>query len=209
MKLKCLLLLSLLTGFAMFTPRVHAQAVEQGNVTIDGYYGFPNLMTSLFKAIAETNTTDPNLKVKGFGPVGGRVSYMVSDKIGVGLDIFYANSSFKYSDLGTDSLGNTKTYNYQLTNSRPRFLLRMDAHFGQSDVVDPYFAVGLGYSAAKYKFTTDDPGFDQTVYSTRKLLPIAYRIAFGTKFYFAKFLGAGLEVGLGGPLVTVGLTGKF
>ena len=209
MKLKCLLLLSLLTGFAMFTPRVHAQAVEQGNVTIDAYYGFPNFMTSLFRAIAETNTDDPNLKVKGLGPLGGRVSYMVSDKIGVGLDVFYANSSFEYTDVGTDSLGNAKNYNYKLSNPRPRFLLRMDLHFGESDVVDPYVGFGLGYSASKYKFTTDDPNFDQTIYSTRNLIPVAYRIAFGTKFYFAKFLGAGVEVGLGGPLVTVGLSGKF
>ena len=209
MKLKCLLLLSLLTGFAMFTPRVHAQTVEQGNVIIDGYYGFPNLMTTLFKAIATDNTDDPNLKVKGVGPFGGKVQYMVSDKIGVGLDIFYASSSFEYTDVGTDSLGNLKNYNYKLTNSRPRFLLRLDWHLGESDVVDPYLGVGLGYSAAKYKFATDDPGFDQTVYSTRNLLPVAFRVAFGTKVYFAKFLGAGVEVGLGGPLVTVGLSGKF
>jgi len=42
----------------MFTPRVQAQTVEQGNVIIDGYYGFPNLMTTLFRAIATAKWAD-------------------------------------------------------------------------------------------------------------------------------------------------------
>ncbi len=211
MKCKFLLLFALATVQIYGTSSiVKAQSVEKGNVIIDGYYGFPNLMTVFFKAIAESNTDDPSLKVKGLGPFGGRVQYMVSDKIGVGLDVFYAKSSFEYTDRTTDfNTGLPVTYNYKLVNSRPRFLLRADFHLGESDAVDPYFAVGLGYSAASYKFTTNDPVFDINIYNTRSLLPVAFRAAFGTKFYFAKFLGAGVEVGLGGPLVTFGLSGKF
>ena len=101
-------------------------------------------------------------------------------------------------------------YSYELTNPRPRFLLRGDYHFGNSDIVDLYAGFGLGYNASKIKFSTNDPFFDLLeYYKIRSSIPVAYRIAFGTKFYFAKFFGAGFEVGIGGPALTVGLTGKF
>lgn len=209
MKRTVTLLFSLVAAWAIFAPTAKAQVLNQGNVIIDPYYGFPNLMTTFFRAIADANTNDPNLKVGGVGPFGGRVQFMVSDKIGVGLDSYFASSYFEYTDIGVDSLGNTHSYTYRLSNPRPRFLLRADFHFGNSEMVDPYFAVGLGYSAARYKFTTNDPLFDEDTYETRNLLPIAYRLAFGTKVYFVKFLGAGVEVGLGGPLVTIGLSTKF
>ncbi len=210
MKRKFFFLAVLAVGLLGATPNVQAQAVEKGNFMIDVYYGFPNLMTSLFKAIAEANTDDPNLKIRGIGPFGGKIQYMVGEKIGIGLDVFYAQSSFEYTDNYIDgTTGLPVSYNYKLVNSRPRFLLRGDFHLGDNDVVDPYFGVGLGYNAGNYKFTTTDPFFDITAYNTRNLIPVAYRLAFGTKFYFAPFLGAGVEVGLGGPLLTVGLSGKF
>lgn len=189
------------------TNRAVAQ-VEQGNIIIDGYYGFPNLMTGLLRSIAtNASTTSFDLKVTGVGPFGGRLSYMATDNIGIGLDVFYANSGFEYSD--TIISGNGTRYFYKLSNPRPRFLARVDYHFNIAEKVDMYAGAGIGYSTAKYKLETNDPTFVLTQYSTRNLVPVAYRIAFGTKFYFVKFLGAGVEVGLGGPLVTVGLSGKF
>jgi outer membrane protein W len=168
------------------------------------------LMTSVFRVIAEGSTVDPDLKVKGLGPFGLKGQFMVTDNIGIGLDCYYANSSFSYSNSGTDSLGNATTYHYKLINHRPRFLLRMDYHINASEKVDPYFGFGLGYSAARYSFETDDPAFDlATYYDLRTLIPVAYRVAFGCKIYFTKFLGAGAEVAIGGPLFTFGVSSKF
>lgn len=209
MKQKLLILVFLVAGMAWTTPSAKAQAVEQGDVMLDAYYGFPNLMTGLFRVIANEATSDPNLEVKGAGPFGAKVSYMITDNIGLGLDFFYANSAFKYTDTGIDSSGAAYSYTYQLSNPRPRFLLRADYHFGNSDVVDPYGAIALGYNASRYSFTTDDPDFELINYSTRAIVPVAYRLAFGVKFYFVKFFGATAEIGMGGPLLTVGVSGKF
>ncbi|MFN8397854.1 MAG: outer membrane beta-barrel protein [Bacteroidia bacterium] len=188
--------------------KVRAQAVEQGDFIIDGYYGFPNLMTGILRTIAvNTNTDLFDLKVTSLGPFGGRLSYMATENIGVGLDVYYAKSAFEYSD--TLISGNGTRYYYRLSNPRPRFLARVDYHFNIADKVDMYAGAGIGYSGSRYILDTNDPNFIIDRYSTRTLVPVAYRLAFGTKFYFVKFLGAGVEIAMGGPLVTVGLSGKF
>jgi hypothetical protein len=106
--------------------------------------------------------------------------------------------------------GNAYSYSYSLTNPRPRFLARVDYHFGNSEIVDFYGAAGLGYSGSRYKLVTDDPVFTLANYALREIrLPVAFRLAFGTKIYFIKNFGATAEIGLGGPLLTVGLSGKF
>lgn len=209
MKRKILFFLLVAASLFVTAPVAKAQAVEQGNFMIEGYYGFPNLMTSLLRTVAKATTDDPNLKIGGLGPLGGRVQYMLSDEIGLGIDFYYANSSVSYTDQTTDTNGNPVSYTYKLTSSRPRFLLRMDYHIEASDKIDPYAAVGLGYSASKYTVETNDPYVDIDSYSLRKLIPVAFRVAFGAKFYFVKFLGVGAEVGLGGPLFTGGVTAKF
>jgi hypothetical protein len=75
--------------------------------------------------------------------------------------------------------------------------------------VDPYFGFGLGYNATSFKFETNDPDFQEDTFLTRPLIPVAFRTSFGTWFIFADHFGAGVEVGIGGPLVTLGLSGKF
>jgi opacity protein-like surface antigen len=185
-----------------------AQIVEQGNIVIEPYYGFPNLMSGLLRLQAEL-ISDSNLVVKSFGPAGIRGEFMVSDKLGLGFDFYYANSSAEYTSNETDSLGNSVTYTYKASIPRPRFLVRATAHLAESDVVDPYFVFGLGYNATKLKLTTNDPNYSEDDVAVRQLLPIAYRIGFGTRIYFMDNLGIGLEVGLGGPFATAGITVKF
>ena len=196
-----------LTGTAFMTK---AQAVEKGNVMLDVYYGFPNLTTGILRVAARSVTDVPNLKVSGVGPFGAKASYMVTDHVGIGLDFYYASSGVSYTDSGIDSIGTPYNYSYHLTNPRPRFLARVDYHFGNSEIVDFYGAAGLGYSGSRYKLVTDDPVFTLANYALREIrLPVAFRLAFGTKIYFVKNFGATAEIGLGGPLLTVGLSGKF
>lgn len=198
-----ILLLVLLVSIAK------AQPVRRFNVITDAYYGFPNLMTGILRIIAEDYTDDPNLKSKGIGPFGSRSQFMLSKRVGVGMDFYYASSSFEYTNQTVDSAGSAISYHYKLTNTRPRFLARVDIHFGESKIFDPYCAFGLGYSAARYKFETDDPSVGIESYDVKSPFPVAYRMAAGAHLYFVKFMGVGAEFGLGGPLITFGLSGKF
>jgi hypothetical protein len=213
MKLKAVLILGLLMGCTLLTSRVNAQPVKRFNTITTAYYGWPNLMTLLFRGVVNNIPEASGVKVGGVGPVGNHTQFMISNHVGVGLDFCFGRTSLSYTQTTTDSLGNSQTYDYELINNRPRILARVDIHMGNAKSVDPYFAFGLGYLRSGIKFNTTDPLFDYEDYDISNLafnMPfIAYRAAFGVKFYFIKFMGAGFEMGLGGPLITFGLVGKF
>ena len=69
---------------------VHAQAMEQGKIGIDVYYGYGTFASAIVKAI----TSESTAKTSFLGPVGVRGEYMVSDEVGVGLDFYFSNSNF-------------------------------------------------------------------------------------------------------------------
>jgi hypothetical protein len=213
MKLKALLVLGLVLGCVSLTSTVNAQPVKRFNTITYAYYGWPNLMTLLFRGVVNNIPEASGVRVGGVGPVGNHTQFMVSNHVGLGLDFCFGRTSLAYTETTTDSLGQTRTYDYELINNRPRILARIDVHMGNAKAVDPYFAFGLGYLGSSIKFNTNDPAFDYEDYDINQLalkLPfIAYRAAFGLKVYFVKFMGAGFEMGLGGPLVTFGLVGKF
>ena len=79
------------------TSQVEAQVVEQGKVIVDGYYGFPNLYSSIFKTAYANSGTELNLKIGSMGPVGIRGEYLISNKIGFGLDLGMNSTTLTYS----------------------------------------------------------------------------------------------------------------
>src|SRR3990167_4391743 len=98
-----------------------AQAVEEGNILIDVYYGFPNLYATVFRNAYANSGTEENVDINGLGPLGLRGEYMVSEKIGAmvtfnyhflesndNLDAYfmvgagYSNRSFKFTSTDPD-----------------------------------------------------------------------------------------------------------
>lgn len=128
--------LLLIFSFAFFSAFGFSQAVEQGNVLIDGYYGFPNLWTSVLKTAYASSSTATGITIGTFGPVGGRFEYLLSDKVGLGLDVHTATSSVTWTD---------GIYSYKVSANRLRFCPRINVHFGSSDNLDLYGAFGVGY----------------------------------------------------------------
>lgn len=171
------------------TNQIHAQALEQGNVVISPYYGFPNLYTSVLKSTYANSGY--NEEVGGIGPVGLRGEFMATDRIGIGVDFNYANTYIKWSD---DFSG--PVYNYEVSVPRIRAMARFNFHFGNSDVFDFYAGVGAGFSSFTAKYETDDP--DWFYEEVSNPIPVAFRAAVGTTYFFTDFLGASLELGLGG-----------
>ncbi len=189
-----------------------AQALQEGNVVFDGYYGWPNFFTTLAKAAYISSGQDENLKIGGIGPLGARAEYMVTDRVGVGIDLFVANSSLGWSERTTifnPTTGNNEdvTYNYDLDFNRITALARFNYHFGSSDKFDPYAAVGAGYRSTSLSFTTNDPDFLEQ--SVGGALPIGIRLAAGGRYFFNDFIGINLEMALGGPLLSGGLSIKL
>ena len=193
----------LFVGVLFFnTQPVKSQAIEEGNVLIDAYYGFPNLLTAALKTSYANGTQVAGLKVGGMGPLGGRFEYMLDEKIGLGLEVNYANS---YVDWNEDSLN--VTYNYRVSAPRYRIMPRFNFHFSNNESLDAYFAVGAGFKSTKYKFESNNPTYNPG--SVTGIIPFTFRAAIGMRYFITDNFGLGGEFGLGGVLVTFGAALKF
>ena len=187
---------------------VQAQAVEEGNIVIDAYYGFPNLYTSVFKTTYANSGTAANIKIGGAGPLGVRGEYLLTDKFGLGLDIGFNNSKGTYTDYGYDNNGNQVNYDYDFKTQKIGAMIFMNYHFLDHDKVDFFGTFGIGYGNRSYTFTSTDPNYVEA--SIKSLIPVASRLGIGMRYFFTDNIGANLGLGIGqGGLVNVGVSAKF
>lgn len=190
-----------------------AQAVEEGNIIIEGYYGFPNLYSTTFKAAYANSGSQTDVTIKGLGPVGGRVEYLLADKFGLGLDIGFNNTKLTFKDQVSEydsNTGNTvlKTYNYDFSTQKMGVMVTMNYHFIDNDALDLYGMFGVGYGNRSFSFKSDDPNYTEGKVSG--LIPIASRLGIGMRYFFTDNLGVNLNLGFGqGGLMNAGISAKF
>lgn len=205
MKKKITILLSVLAMTIGYN--VSAQAVSEGNIIIDPYYGYPNFGKTFANGIAPSDLD--GAKITGIGPAGLRAEYMIADNFGIGVDFIYNSTNL----VGTiDSLNNDgtvhSTYDGKLFTQRYRVHLRMNYHFVQTDALDAYVGFGLGTNTRRIGFNTEYPNYDGFS-ATGALIPISGRLALGMRYYFTENIGANVELGIGGPVMSGGLSLKF
>ena len=215
--------LLLIAGFSIGLVSMNAQ-IMQGNFIIDPYIGIPNWANSLLYGQYDgSSSTVSNYKTIGSAlSYGGRIEYMIADKVGVGADVNYEVSgfSFDYTDYQYDASGAViyvngdpqfRSYTDKYTAKKLRAMFRLNYHFFQSDKVDVYTGFAAGYKSAKREYTTEPSNPMSTNESADKaLVPISTRLAIGTKIYFTQNIGAHVELGVfGGGLIQFGLSAKF
>ncbi len=197
---------------------VNAQMpVQEGNVIIDPYIGFPQSNASRTQP---DNSTNYKLN-GGLLSFGGRAEYMVADNFGIGLDINYVKSGSNYNLADSSLLYSVNSgfndslvinsYNWDYTAKKTRMMVRLNYHFVQNDRVDAYVGFGAGYKMVSRKWTIEDPnGTSDGLEQEKSLIPVALRIAIGTRIYFTNNIGAMIELGAGGGgLLQFGLSAKF
>ena len=199
------LILPLLALTMMLAPKKsNAQAIEEGNVIIDAYYGFPNLYSTVFKAAYESSNST-GLTLGSQGPLGIRAEYLITDKVGFGIDLGMNSSSISKSeaDINTNII-----YDYKFSTRKIGAIFTFNYHFVENDKLDAYFVVGGGYGNRNFKFTSTDPNYIEE--SVESLIPISYKIGVGMRYFFTENIGANLALGLGqGGLANVGVSAKF
>lgn len=213
--MKKTLLLFAVTVAMQFT--ASAQAVQQGNVLIDAYYGFPDLYKTVLRAGYET-TDNTGFKVGGIGPVGIRAEYMLGDKIGLGVDVgftdanvqFTRTSEYVYSEDGTSLFtGIPVTYEDKAGTRKIGGMVTFNYHFLDSDALDAYAMLGAGYKQRTYYYETTQANYADGA-EFKGINPIAFRIGAGMRYFFTDNIGANLAIGFGqGGLVNGGLSFKF
>lgn len=188
-----------------------AQAVHQGNVIIDPYYGFPNFGKSITTTLSEGLE---NVEVGGYGPAGIRVGYMLADQFEIGVDAIFNG----YSVTGTydSTYYNEVTQQYDVRTidtkgvmNRVRIQARFNYHYDVSSPnLDVYMGFGAGTNNRFYKYFENGSEVpDEDTEFT--LLPVSFRFAAGTRFYFTENIGMNVELGIGGPVISGGLSVKF
>jgi outer membrane protein W len=192
-------------GVFAITTNVNAQAVEEGNVLIDAYYGFPDLYKATFKTAYANSGSEIDLKMTGLGPLGGRVEYLLTDKVGLGLDVVYNSAGIEYKEF--DSFDNT-TYEYDFTTTKIGALVMFNFHFVDNDQLDVAGVVGAGYSNRNFKFSSTDPNYSSETITG--LVPVGFKLGVIMRYFFTDNIGMNLGVGLGqGGLLNGGLSVKF
>jgi opacity protein-like surface antigen len=211
-------IISLLGAALICVSYLNAQSpVAQGNFIFDPYIGFPQSNATRSEPVGSSN-----YKLNGgFLSFGGRAEYMLADKFGIGLDINYVKSGSNYDLTTVDTLYSsstgsldsivTSTYNWDYTAKKTRMMVRFNYHFVQNDQIDAYVGFGAGYKAVSRIATIEDPnGSSNGLDQDKALIPIAFRIAVGTRIYFTQNIGAMVEIGLGGGgIMQFGLSAKF
>jgi opacity protein-like surface antigen len=203
---KKLLLVFTFVGLMFGANTANAQ-VEEGSIIIDPYYGYPNFGKNLVSGLLDPDATD--VTSKGIGPAGLRFEYMLADNLGLGLDFIYNSSGIEGTYLGTDSLGMTQTYTDKFLMQRIRVMLRFNFHFVQTDALDAYVGAGAGYNTRIWSYESTDPQFVVDESISGALLPVAFRAAIGARYYFHPNIGLNAELGIGGPVISGGISVKI
>jgi opacity protein-like surface antigen len=183
-----------------------AQVNSQGSIIIDPYYGYPNFGKSFASSLSSSSS---DIKIGGIGPAGIRAEYMLADKFGMGIDFIYNSLTTSYFE---DSIGVdgkiTQSYEAKYAMQRFRVQLRMNYHFIENDNIDAYVGFGAGTNIRRYSFTSDKPGSSSPAESG-SLIPVSMRFALGMRYYFTENIGFNTELGLGGPMISAGLSLRF
>jgi outer membrane protein W len=94
---------------------------------------------------------------------------------------------------------------------RVRAQVRLNYHFDiSSPNFDSYIGVGAGTNN-RFRKTLEN-GVDITEndgLANFTLLPVSMRIALGARYYFTDNIGLNMEIGLGGPVLSGGLSIKL
>ncbi len=188
-----------------FVKNTHAQALEQGNIVVDAYYGFPNLYTISFRALY-ANSGELNVKTGGLGPLGIRGEYLVTDKIGLGLDLSYNSSYLTFDQV--NGIGTTYGYNYKTSKIVAMFCFNY--HFLESDKWDFFATTGIGYGNRTATYASNDPSFNPDNVKLESLIPIAAKIGVGLRYFFTDNIGLNSQLSVGdGGIFSIGISGKF
>ena len=197
--------------FTKFT--VSSQISFTSNQLIESYLGFPNLGRLSAQIIDTSILEKQDQKFSGIGPSGFRYSYMLSDDFSIGIELMYNALKENYRTSQDVYMNNALTLinkNMLVSTQRLRVHVRMNFHFLASNAMsDSYLGVGFGTNN-KWKKTSENGNVIEEISGSEAvILPFSLRLCYGYRYFFNYNWGIHGEVGLGGPLLSLGLSYKI
>jgi hypothetical protein len=201
------ILLGLVISFNSFS-----QSLFVGNHVIEPYIGFPNV-TKYVPMLALSQEPENITNYVGLPPSGFRYSYMLTDDISFGVDVIFDRSRKDF--VSTDTVFQNGGWEYlsyegQRTQTRLRLQARMNFHIPISQPnADSYIGLGFGTNNRWIKDYKNGVLDRELKGSDAILIPFSMRVCYGYRYYFNYNLGIVGEIGIGGPLISFGLSYKL
>lgn len=206
----------------------YGQALEKGDFVISPFAGYPNWG----KFFAERTMNDDflgfneyeNNSTSGVAPIGLNLEFMLSDEFSFTLGATYNSWSAEWDqsveEYVVDSTGNgSYVYsNYSFKYGMQRFRVQVGINYHYSDIenedLDVYGGFAIGTNNKKFTEFRNDGGkvsdpfyaFSQNAILT---LPVSARLRVGGRYKFTDNFLLNMELGLGGPLIMLGVSLKF
>lgn len=198
----------ILLSFLILTTTTGNAQLETGNIIITPYYGAPNF-GKIFGKLVEREV-DYFSVTSGKGPFGIRGEYLIHEKISVGFDFIYNEViGSGYVDSTVNNIL-VERYTLDVESKRFRFLIRGNFHFYSNEKFSFYTGLGIGLNIRKIQFEYTIPYFENGKNNiTGSIIPISGRFALGGTYFPIKNVGINLEFGVGGPLISSGLSIKI
>lgn len=202
--IKITALFTLITFSIIPTKKIYSQAFQEGKHFLSLGYGIGNVGNSMILAVGDESDVF-NFAYSSTGPAFLKYECGIGENFGFGINFAYITGvgSFTYTDHSGEE------YSSQIDRLGYNINLRFAWHFGKSDIVDPYFALGAGLRHNKLNFKSIGPGYDFDLGVLSNVFPLGVEMAFGSRFMFTKNVGAYVEVGLNRAIFQAGLTAKF
>lgn len=213
--------------FALFNP-VNASAQDSSKFSLSIGYGlgslfftpnFQNYSIYDFDSVAMQGSTrieqlSTDLKIK---PFLVKFDMKITPKASIGMQFIY--NGFTSSGTRIDSIWVPASGTYTIeekdtkyTMNRFRIQATFTRHFyHKNPLFESYLYSGVGWSRKYRKYQVGDESHNTSEAPVFDFIdfPVSIRLAYGFRFNFTQRYGLQTEVGLGGPLFTLGLSAKF
>lgn len=205
---------AILTIFFFWSYLIFGQAIEEQNLIVEAGYGYPAIKPISMSYLIFNNhggAIEYESKEKKYGPFYLKSEFMVSDKIGVTGAIHYSqfytyeDRTFEEYDYSTGQF-NTKSYYYEERIHHWRIAMGINIHVLRTERADSFIGLRAGTKKYYSKFNTNDPTYND--YFEPFVFPYAFRIHYGVRYFLTDYWALHIELGLGGPIVSFGLTYK-
>lgn len=196
MKLASLTILVLLMSYLGLDAKIKGSddyCIRKNNTIVTLGYGAPSIVRSYLKY----KTTREQISVAGSGPYIFKTEFMLTKRIGVGVNAAYSQSRVYWYDTGYDTVQLLyRKFEFGIKAYELSGTVRFNYHYIKSPKLDAYAGAGAGYglfNMASYTLA------HTTNFSVRYEIPKPYSLeaTTGVRYFPLKNLGFYTEVGVG------------
>lgn len=184
--------------FLTATLTINAQNEEYKSVaSVSVGYSLTGAIINAF----ETANAAADISISSIPTLQLTYDYGITNYFSVGIAAGFQNFGFDVSDYDyINDLGVNVNENFKANYSRLNVAIRPLFHYANSDKLDMYSGLRIGFLNNNISSDSTDEDFDiGTASGTRLSVGVT---AYGFRYYFTDNIGAGIEINIGAPYIS-------